>query len=91
MISFGFQTAIYCWVCQMLYETSFQIPHRFQSYCDTSYLRGGVNKMTHKNNIVRGVVIFVMEERQVFSNVLLCGGKLGISHHCCLSGNGIHV
>ena len=34
----------------MLYETSFQIPHRFQSYCDTSYLRGGVNKMWFLKN-----------------------------------------
>ena len=39
---------------------------------------------THKNNIVGGLVIFVMEERQVYSNILLCSDKLRISHHCCL-------
>jgi hypothetical protein len=49
----SFQIALYCWVCQMLHETSFQIINLYsingqnwkQSHCDTSYSRGGVNQM----------------------------------------------
>jgi hypothetical protein len=49
----SFQTTLYCWVCQMLHETSFQIINMYsigvktgiQSYCDTSYSRGGENQM----------------------------------------------
>ena len=48
-----FQTVLYCCVCQMLHETSFQlltcilsaVKTGLKSYCDTSYSRGGVNQM----------------------------------------------
>ena len=42
---------LYCCGCRMLHETSFQIiilsavKTGLQSYCDTSYSRGGVNQM----------------------------------------------
>jgi hypothetical protein len=44
----SFQTALYCWVCQMLHETSSilsTVKTGLQIYCDTSYSRGGVNQM----------------------------------------------
>jgi hypothetical protein len=51
----SFQTALCCWVCQILHETSCQIAilltcilsavkTGFQSYCYTGYSRGGVNQ-----------------------------------------------
>ena len=43
------QTTLYCWVCQMLHETSFQYINLFyqpsKPDCDTSYSRSGVNQM----------------------------------------------
>jgi len=47
----SFQTALYCWLCQMLHETSFPIINMYSisgqigllSYCDTSYSRDIVN------------------------------------------------
>ena len=49
----SFQTSLFCWVCQILHEASFQNiimysiggQNGFQGYCDTSYSRGGVNQM----------------------------------------------
>jgi hypothetical protein len=44
---------LYCWICQMIHETSFQlltcilstVKTGIQSYCNISYSRGGVNQM----------------------------------------------
>ena len=50
----SFQTALYCWVCQMLYKKPLSklltcilsaVKTGLQSYCDTNYSRGCVNQM----------------------------------------------
>jgi hypothetical protein len=49
---------LYCWICQMIHETSFQlltcilstVKTGIQSYCNISYSRGGVNQMWFLKN-----------------------------------------
>ena len=67
------QTAIYCWICQMLHEISFQIINifsisrqiGFNSYCDTSYWRGGTYQ-----------VWILLNSTQLFLTRMLRGNNL---------------
>jgi hypothetical protein len=50
-----FQTALYCWVCQMLHETSFQIIN--------IYSIGGQNRVSELHEVKENISIKIIQTR----------------------------